>query len=448
MQRATRWYVALTALVALLLGVLVFAVAERPSSSVVLDVALLSVLAIAGESLSILLPQSATGSMGGIPYFALALVVPSWPSVVAVGIVRTLLELLARREPIKAVLNVSTHVIMEAIAVALYLSLGGTSLLSLPDLVHLTAVTRAVGAPAMIACAAALFVNMGLVSGAIAVSSGKRLIIVWRDNHRTTLGADVMAGPLIFVFAWIYALFGVLAAATLFIPMIGLRQLQRINLELERTNEELLELMVKSLEARDAYTSGHSRRVHEYSTTIARAIGLTEREVAHVGRAALLHDVGKIHEKYAPILSKMDKLSAEEWLVMKEHPDDGANLVATMTKLRDVVPAIRYHHENWDGTGYPHGLAGEMIPLAARIIRFADTIDAMTTERPYRRPLGEAIVRAEIVRCRGTQFDPKIADALLSSQLWFTLFPPGAEQASATKRVKTPIRREALKVVG
>jgi HD-GYP domain-containing protein (c-di-GMP phosphodiesterase class II) len=145
----------------------------------------------------------------------------------------------------------------------------------------------------------------------------------------------------------------------------------------------------------------------------------------------------------------MDKLTPDEWQLMKQHPDDGAKLVATMTKLRDVVPAIRYHHENWDGTGYPQGLAGEMIPIAARIIRFADTIDAMTTERPYRRPLGESVVRSEIVRCRGTQFDPQIADALLSSQLWYTLFPPeqGANGDTPSKR-NTPSRRSLLKVVG
>src|SRR5205085_3270418 len=101
-------------------------------------------------------------------------------------------------------------------------------------------------------------------------------------------------------------------------------------------------------------------------------------------------------------------------------------LVATMSKLRDIVPAIRHHHENWDGTGYPDGLAGDLIPLASRIIRFADTIDAMISERPYRAPMTEAQVRSEVVRCRGTQFDPEIADKLLSSSLWLALFPPAA----------------------
>ena len=447
MRLATRVYVLLVCGAAAISGLAVYAMLPSLRASV-LDLALLSVLALVGETLSILLPRSASGAMGFIPYFALALVVPSWQSVAAVGIVKSVAEVWARREPIKAIFNVSSHVIMEAVAIGLYLALGGRTLIELPGLAHLTQVTRAVGAPALIACATGLLLNTALVNGVVAISSQRPLLKVWSDNSFSTIGADLLAGPLIFIFAWVYAMFGAIATATLFIPIIGLRQLQRTNLELERTNEELLELMVKSLEARDAYTSGHSRRVYQYSTIIARAIGLSERQIEHVGRAALLHDVGKIHEKYAPILSKMDKLNAEEWQIMKEHPDDGAELVATMTKLRDVVPAIRHHHENWDGTGYPQGLAGEVIPLAARIIRFADTIDAMTTERPYRLPLGETVVRSEIVRCRGTQFDPSITDALLSSQLWFSLFPPEVGTSTAeAKRFKTPIRRETLKVV-
>jgi HD-GYP domain-containing protein (c-di-GMP phosphodiesterase class II) len=95
-----------------------------------------------------------------------------------------------------------------------------------------------------------------------------------------------------------------------------------------------------------------------------------------------------------------------------------------MTRLRELVPAVRHHHENWDGTGYPGGLKGEEIPLASRIIMFADTFDAMTTKRPYRGPLGEEAVRAELIRCRGRQFDPVIADRLLASDFWKSLFPP------------------------
>jgi putative nucleotidyltransferase with HDIG domain len=217
-----------------------------------------------------------------------------------------------------------------------------------------------------------------------------------------------------------------------------LRQLHKANLAIERTNRELLELMVKSIEARDPYTSGHSRRVNLYSVTIARALGLPDRTVERVGRAALLHDVGKIHEKYAPILRNPNRLSADEWIVMKEHPIDGANLVSTVSGLSELVPAIRAHHENWDGTGYPNALKGEDIPLEARIITFADTIDAMTSERPYRPPLGEQQVRVEILRARGTQFDPELADRILAPNVWNVLFPPSGRAASSGIRLVVP----------
>jgi hypothetical protein len=424
MRSVTRYYVAGVASLAVVWTSGLFLHSPAASRGMVADALILCALAITAELLSFLLPRAATGSIGFIPYFAAAVVVPAWPSVACVIVVKTVGELWTRRAPIKAVLNVSSHALMELVAIAVYTSLGGVSLRAIADLHDLTRVTRAAGIPALIAFAVAHIANNLIVTGAIASSSGRSVRTVLQENHRATLGVDFLAAPLVFMFAWIYAEFGAIAAATCWVPILGLRQVQRTNLELEQTNEELLELMVKSLEARDPYTSGHSRRVQHYSTIIARAIGLKERQVEQVGRAALLHDVGKIYEKYAAVLTKQDKLTPEEWAIIQEHPADGANLIATMTKLRSMVPAVRHHHENFDGTGYPDGLKSDTIPLASRIIRFADTIDAMTTERPYRQPLNETQVRAEVLRCRGTQFDPDIADRLLASPLWATMFAP------------------------
>jgi HD-GYP domain-containing protein (c-di-GMP phosphodiesterase class II) len=388
------------------------------------DALILCGLAIAAELMRFLMPVSATGSMGFIPYFAAAIVVPAWPSVVCVILVKAAVELWTRRAPIKALLNISAHALAELLVVSVYLALGGVALHSIGNIHDLTHVTYVAGIPALIAFLIAHFSNNMMVTIAIALSSGRSLKSVLEENHRATIGLDFIVVPVVFLFAWVYAAFGAIAAAACWVPLLGLRQIQQANLDLERTNEELLELMVKSLEARDPYTSGHSRRVQQYSTTIARAIGLRDRQVDEIGRAALLHDVGKIYEKYASVLAKQDKLTPEEWAIIRDHPDDGANLIATMTKLRTLVPAVRHHHENWDGSGYPTGIAAEAIPLASRIIRFADTIDAMTTERPYRLPLSEAQVKAELVRCRATQFDPLITDRLLASPLWSTLFAP------------------------
>jgi HD-GYP domain-containing protein (c-di-GMP phosphodiesterase class II) len=109
---------------------------------------------------------------------------------------------------------------------------------------------------------------------------------------------------------------------------------------------------------------------------------------------------------------------------MQTHPIRSAELVATVSNLKDLVKPLRHHHENWDGSGYPDGLAGQEIPLESRIIMFADTIDAMTTNRPYRAARGEADVRSELIRQRGRQFDPEICDRLLASPLWSLLFAP------------------------
>lgn len=444
MRRYTQAYVSTAAVLALIGTWALMRASPNVPGPMLTDALLLCGLAVTAEFLGYALPRSMSGSIGFIPYFASAIIVPGWPSVVAVVLIRSVVEIWARRELLKAVLNISAHGIAELIVVFAYTMLGGISLRYIPEIRSLADVTRVAAFPALVAFMAASLTNNLIVAGAIAVSGGRPLREVLRGNHnRANFGLDFIAWPLVFVFAWVYAAYGAMAAAALWVPILGLRQLYRTNIELEQTNEELLELMVKSIEARDPYTSGHSRRVHQFSTVIAKAIGLTGRDVDHVGRAALLHDVGKIYEKYAGVLSKQDKLTPEEWAIIQEHPVDGANLVATMTRLRDLVPSVRHHHENWDGTGYPDRISGDAIPIAARIIRFADTIDAMTTERPYRRPLTEAQVRAEILRCRGTQFDPEIADKLLASALWHTLFAPtGSDVAIAPLAVvgRAPVR--------
>ncbi len=436
MQRRVQIYVIAIIILSAVASAAVFAAAPTFTLDGVLDALFLCTLAVAGEVLSFVLPYKAVGTIGYIPYFAAAIVVPGWPSVLGVGMVRLVMEATSRRQVIKQALNTSSYVLMEALAILIYRALGGASLVTVAQTWSLTRVTREFGLPAVVAFTLAFVANNLVIFIAIALASGRSPWTVIVEGSRSTVVLDLITTPLVFVFAWVYAAFGPIAGAALWVPILGLRQVHRINLELERTNEELLELMVKSLEARDPYTSGHSRRVQNYSMTIARALGLTDRQVAEVGRAALLHDVGKIYEKYASVLAKQDKLTPEEWAIIQDHPEDGAKLVATMTRLRDVVPAIRHHHENWDGTGYPHRLAGDLIPLASRIIRFADTIDAMTTERPYREPLTELEVRNEVVRCRGSQFDPQITDRLLSSPHWTSLFKSTSEPGERSSRQK------------
>lgn len=442
MRKATGIYIGCIALLAGVLISVLFRIEPSLPSDRMTAVALLSTLAVLAEVLAFLLPRATRGSLAFVAYLAMVVLVPNWVSVLAVLLVKGATESRARIPAYKAIFNVAQHAVGMSAAILAYRAFGGVSFLAISPntLLH---VTQVAGLPALAAFVLSYLSNAVLVSAAVAIDSGAPGIAVLRDLKLTTVGLDLLISPPIFVFAWVYASYGPIAAATLWVPFLVMRQAHKTNLELAQTNQELLELMVKSLEARDPYTSGHSRRVRQFSMIIARAIGCTQSEIEHIGRAALLHDVGKIHEKYAPILSKTEHLSPDEWATMKEHPADGADLVATMTKLRDIVPSIRHHHENWDGTGYPDGLAGELIPLAARIIRFADTIDAMTTQRPYRAPLTEGQVRAEIVRCRASQFDPSITDRLLSSPLWPSLFAP-QQPAGASTRL-TVIAREKVR---
>lgn len=259
-------------------------------------------------------------------------------------------------------------------------------------------------------------VNQGSVALAVAFSSDVGIREAW---DRVGAGArlyDLLASSLAILLAFLYIKLQLVGLVVVVFPIFLVRQLYAMNLQLQDEMEEKLELMVKAIEARDPYTSGHSRRVAEYAVAIARDLQLTAKAADAVKRAALLHDVGKIYEEFAPLLRKENRLSTEERIVMKTHVTRSAELVATVSKLRGaVLEAVRHHHENYDGSGYPDGLVGEDIPIGARIIMIADTLDAMTTDRPYRKALGFEQVISELRKYSGRQFDPRIADVLIKS---------------------------------
>lgn len=431
----TRAYIQFVVLAAIAAGIVVWRQFPPALDWNVGTIATLAALAATAELMGFLLPRGASGSISFIPYMTTVLLVPNFAALPAIVAARAIAELVKRRDALKFAFNSAQLLLVYAISVAIFRAMGGRSLFDLRDL-SVAETTVAVGLPMAVAYIVTFALNTLLVSQVVALSTNVKILQVWRENNAATIGLDILALPLVFAFAFVYANYGPMIASLLWLPILGLRQMNTANVELAQTNRELLELMVKSIEARDPYTSGHSRRVKEYALKIAKLIGLSPAEIEKVGTAALLHDVGKIYDKYAPILAKEDRLSPEEWAIIKEHPADGANLIATMTRLRELVPAVRHHHENWDGSGYPAALSGEEIPLASRVIMFADTFDAMTTKRPYRGPLGEEEVRAELIRCRGKQFDPSITDRLLHSDFWRTLFPPqGRTSRSRSMRI-------------
>ena len=357
--------------------------------------------------------SESSGSLSFIPILASAAIAPHWITVACVAIASLVAQLFARKPLLKTIFNSTQNALAVALGIIGYLTFGGQPLRHIGES----------GSLSLFALFLVFFaINSICVSIAIGLASKRNSWIVWKGIALGALPYDFLSLPVILFFVWIYIQYDVVGAFVLAVPVLGLRQLYKVNWQLEQTNRELLELMVAAIEARDPYTSGHSRRVAEKTRVIARAVGLREKEVERVVAAALLHDVGKIHEVFGPILSKPGRLTPEEQVIMRTHPIKSAELAGTVTQLRDVVPLIRHHHENWDGTGYPDGLRGDDIPLGSRIIMFADTIDAMTTDRPYRAALDATSVRKELLRFRATQFDPEICDALLRSPEYSKLF--------------------------
>ena len=182
--------------------------------------------------------------------------------------------------------------------------------------------------------------------------------------------------------------------------------------ETERTYDTTLQALSNALDVRDSETEGHSRRVVEYMELIIAELPVAPENLSTLRRGALLHDIGKIGVP-DNVLRKPAALSDAEWVVMKRHPEHGARIISQIPFLQDVSRIVRHHHERWDGMGYPDGIAAEAIPLGARIFAVADSFDAMTSDRPYRRAMSVKNARVEVARCRGTQFDPNIVDAFV-----------------------------------
>ena len=196
-------------------------------------------------------------------------------------------------------------------------------------------------------------------------------------------------------------------------------EIKKINEQLEDSKEQLeqayldmIQTLRYTVEAKDTYTRGHSDRVSEYSVLIGEKLGLPEDQIKTLRIGGLFHDIGKIGIPDS-ILLKPDKLTDDEYSEIKNHPTIGAHILSNATIFRDILPIVKHHHERYDGNGYPGKLKGEDIPYLARIAAVADSFDAMTSKRTYRDSLPLDVVKSEIERCKGTQFDPAIADAFL-----------------------------------
>jgi putative nucleotidyltransferase with HDIG domain len=190
--------------------------------------------------------------------------------------------------------------------------------------------------------------------------------------------------------------------------------LENKNLEISKLNEGLLNALAEIIDARDPYVLGHSKQVTRYAVMIAVNLGLPSQQVDTIRKASLLHDIGKvgISEK---ILSKPGALNLEEIRLVKTHPTLGARILESSHSLHELIPIVKHHHERFDGKGYPDGLKGGDIPIEARVVALADSVEAMASDRAYRKAMTFADILEEIKKGSGSQFDPAVVDAFLKS---------------------------------
>jgi putative nucleotidyltransferase with HDIG domain len=295
-------------------------------------------------------------------------------------------------------------------------------------------------AAGLLAGATYFAVNTGLLSRALAIEGHERVLHVWRERFAWLTPHYVVYGFIAGVIAIAYGSAGLFALGVFAVPLLLMRKTQEAylrhtqksthklreaaetiqtqNVSLEEANRLLkerstaaMESLSATVDARDAYTAGHSRRVQRLSLAIGRELGLSDVDLDLLGHAALFHDIGKLAVPDA-ILLKPAPLTDEEWTLMRRHAEEGARIIERLGFLNDAVPAIRHHHERFDGSGYPNGKIGDDIPLGARIIHVADAIDSMLTTRIYRsaRPLEHALQELRIGA--GAQFCPRCVSAL------------------------------------
>jgi putative nucleotidyltransferase with HDIG domain len=359
------------------------------------------------EQNSTKLSAGGLGSTSFVIHIAAGLTFGAFWGAVITGAATILYLASLQRAPTRILFNAAQRVLSISLGVKVYGFLGGvTPPVSLQESF----------VPFLLLSTTYFLVNSGSVSAALAIDSEKPFREVWTLNSRGVIGYDLAASSIALVLAWVYRDWGLVGLFVAVIPTLVVRHVYVMYRDMQESSRELLGVMVKSIEARDPYTSGHSLRVRMLSRAIALELNLSMKTLEQVETAALLHDVGKIHEEFAPLLRKEERLTPEETALMQTHAEKSAELVRIVSKFQGFVhDSVRHHHERWDGLGYPDGVSGDQIPLGARIILIADTIDAMTTDRPYRKRLPLEVVIEELQKCKGTQFDPKFINVVVAS---------------------------------
>jgi HD-GYP domain-containing protein (c-di-GMP phosphodiesterase class II) len=378
---------------------------SRPTSTEIVAAVMLVGLAVVAERFLLHLTHKTNINIAAGAYIIMLLLLPMWlPGLLALVSV-AVAQVLLRSEPMEGLFNTSQTALYVLAGTLTFSALDGSSLG--PEVGDLGSLGAIVAASAVMH-----LVNTLLVALAGALQLGLSPLRVWWS----TLALDLLPHVTLTALGTIAALLArdhPLVLPFLALPAALVHHSVRQTVQLRVDTHEALASLVEVMELRDPYTAGHSRRVANLSRTIAERMGLTPQEADLIEQAGRVHDIGKAALDSA-VLAKPDTLDDAEWSQMRMHPVHGANVVARFAAYRNGARIVRHHHESWDGTGYPDGLAGDQIPLGARIIAVADTYDALTTNRPYRDALSVATAVQILQAGAGQQWDPNVIGALVA----------------------------------
>lgn len=363
---------------------------------------------------------ASTSSIIFLPLLASLLLFGPTPTVLFMAITGVTGEFLIRnKETVRALFNSAQYIVATAVGGVVFSLLGGTALSppgAIDDVIWRTQILAFVGFGLTF-----VILNNAAVTGAIAISEGMGLRKVWYrivGRSGTNLFYDILVSPIAIAVAFLYVELKALGLLVVILPLLFIRHAYLTIQDLQRANRDLLKALVKAMETRDPYTSGHSLRVASLAVRIADSMGFPPTKQKDVETAALLHDIGKIEAVYTEILGKPSSLTEQERVIIESHVTKGVELLEQLSSFsKDVVAAVKGHHERVDGKGYPDGLKGSEIPPAASIIKVCDAIDAMLSDRPYRKALSLAQVREQLVIYTGTQFDVEVVRAAIQANV-------------------------------
>ncbi len=364
-----------------------------------------SVLSVVVESLLIPMPDNTIGVSVGYA-INIATVIVGGPILATISSVFGLLFRVAKvpergyihtlnLPAYKTVFNVSQGIIITSLISLIYLLIGGR-------------IGKFSLFPTLFILFAGMLLNTTIISGFLSTLNAQKFTRVWLGNIKGTFSSSIAVGTMGIIIALAYIDYGYGAVILFLGPLLLARYSFKLYVDMRNVYLSTIQALSKSLEAKDPFTSGHSNRVEKYAVELAEAFNLSFGRIQNIKIAAALHDIGKIGIN-DQILNKAAKLTQEEYKHVMEHPAIGADIICNVDFLKGITGIIKHHHERYDGTGYPDGLKEDQIPIEACILAIADSYDAMTTDRPYRKALTQEEAIKEIEENSGTQFHPVLA---------------------------------------